>query len=67
MKTHPFANKVTNKPPYTIKSAAVYLSHSTKSIRNLIKRGVLRSSTVTSKILIPACDVDHLVESTCGL
>jgi excisionase family DNA binding protein len=60
-------SKIVNKPPYTIKSAAAYLSHSTKTVRNLIKRGVLRSSTVTRKILIPADDVEELVESTCGL
>ncbi|MFL6519176.1 MAG: helix-turn-helix domain-containing protein [Chthoniobacterales bacterium] len=65
MKTPASIHKVGNNPPYTIKTAAIYLSHSTKSIRNLIKRGVLRSSTVTSKILIPAIDVENLVESTC--
>ena len=59
------SNNVRKNPPYTIKSAALYLSLSTKSIRNLIKRGVLRPCTVTSKILIPACDVENLVESTC--
>ncbi|MEY2520559.1 MAG: Helix-turn-helix domain [Verrucomicrobiota bacterium] len=53
------------RPPYTIKSAAVYLSLSPSTIRRLIKKGVLRSSTVTQKILIPAEDVENLVESTC--
>jgi excisionase family DNA binding protein len=53
------------RPPYTIKSAAKYLSLSTITIRRLIARRVLRSSKVTRKILIPADDVENLVESTC--
>lgn len=53
------------RPPYTIKAAAAYLSLSTKTISRLIKNGVLRSSTITRKTLIPAEDVENLAESTC--
>jgi excisionase family DNA binding protein len=53
--------------PYTIKSAAAYLSLSDDTIRRLIKQRVLRvSSVVKGKLLIPASDVENLVESTCG-
>lgn len=55
------------KPPYTVKSAAKYLNLSTDTIHALIRRGVLRVSTVNPrKFLIPASDVENLVESTCG-
>ena len=55
------------RKPYTIKQAAAYLSFSPNTIRKLIKDGVLRASTVVKgKILIPASDVENLVESTCG-
>jgi len=53
------------RPPYTVQSAAAYLSLSPRTIRNLIKKGVLRTSRITRKILIPAEDVENLVNSTC--
>ncbi|MFL6519178.1 MAG: helix-turn-helix domain-containing protein [Chthoniobacterales bacterium] len=54
------------KRPYTIKSAAAFLGLSDKTIRRLIKSGVLRaSSVVKGKLLIPAADVENLVENTC--
>ena len=53
------------RPPYTVKTAAAYLSLSPRTIRNLIKSGTLRTSRVTRKILIPAEDVENLVDSTC--
>ena len=51
--------------PFTIKRASEYLDLSDDTIRRLIKQGVLRSSMITRKILIPAADVENLVESTC--
>lgn len=53
------------RPPYTVQSAAIYLSLSPRTIRNLIKKRVLRTSRITRKILIPAEDVENLVDSTC--
>jgi excisionase family DNA binding protein len=53
------------KPPYTVQSAAVYLSLPPRTIRNLIKRRMLRTSRITRKILIPAEDVENRVDSTC--
>lgn len=50
---------------YTVQEASVYLRLSTKTIYSLIKRGVLRASTVTRKKMIPAEDVEKLVETTC--
>ena len=53
-------------PPYTIKTAAAYLNVSTKTVRRLIARRVLRASRINPrKFLIPAADVENLVESTC--
>ena len=55
----------TPKNNYTVKEAAEYLAFSPKTIRRLIRRGVLRASKVTAKIKIPALDVEKLIESTC--
>lgn len=52
------------RPPYTVESAATYLSLSPRTIRNLIKKRVLRTSRITRKILIPAEDVEQLVYRT---
>jgi excisionase family DNA binding protein len=66
MKTTAQAKRPISKP-YTIKSAAAYLNFSPTTIRKLIKQRVLRvSSIVPGKLLIPAADVENLVESTCG-
>jgi excisionase family DNA binding protein len=53
------------RKPYTIKAAAAHLGICTKTVHRLIKDGVLRVSTVLPrKFLIPAEDVENLVEST---
>lgn len=54
------------KKPYTIKAAAEHLSLSPRTIRRLIDDRVLRASRIVKgKLLIPAADVEKLVESTC--
>jgi excisionase family DNA binding protein len=54
------------RKPYTIKTAAEFLSLSTATIRRLVDKGVLRSSRITRKILIRAEDVETLVDRTSG-
>jgi excisionase family DNA binding protein len=57
--------KFSRREPYTVPEAAAYLKHSTKTIRRWIKRGLLRTSSVSRKILIVADDVERLVPQTC--
>jgi excisionase family DNA binding protein len=54
------------RKPYTVRQAAAFLSLSTNTIRGLIKSGTLRASRICPrKILIPAEDVEKLVDTTC--
>lgn len=54
-----------HKPAYTIKEAALYLNISTKSVRRLIERKLLRTSKALAKVMILGDDVETLYERTC--
>jgi len=49
----------------TIEESAVALNVSTKTIRRLIKRRLLRSCKAVRKILIPTEDIDSFISRTC--
>jgi len=54
------------RPPYTVKRAALFLGVSVDTVRRLVKKRVLRASRIVKgTTLIPASDVENLVESTC--
>ena len=49
---------------YNIKQAAIYLGISEKSVRRLLKRGVLQSSKALRKLLIPKEQLESFFETT---
>jgi excisionase family DNA binding protein len=50
---------------YTIEETAAVLRISTKSVRRLIKRGLLTGSKALRKILIPRKQVEDFIKATC--
>jgi excisionase family DNA binding protein len=49
----------------TIDEAAAALNVSTKTIRRLIQRRLLRACKAVRKILIPTVDVESFIQRTC--
>jgi excisionase family DNA binding protein len=49
----------------TVKEAAIYLNVSTKTIRRLLERGLLKSSKALRKKLIPCTDLESFFQRTC--
>jgi excisionase family DNA binding protein len=57
---------VPQKHCYSIAEAAKFLGVGQTSIRELIKRGLLRKSKVLRRAIIPGADVETLIERTCS-
>jgi excisionase family DNA binding protein len=57
----------TRKQYYTIKEAADYLSISDKSVRRLVKRGLLRPSRALRKLLIPIAELEGFFARTASI
>lgn len=51
---------------YDIKQAAAVLNCSTKSIRRLIRRGLLKPCSALRKVLIPRKQIEDFIKATCG-
>ena len=51
---------------YDINQAAQALNVSTKSVRRLIRRGLLKPCNALRKVLIPRTQIEGLIKATCG-
>jgi len=51
---------------YDIKQAAQALNCSTKSVRRLIWRGLLKPCSALRKVLIPRKQIEEFIKATCG-
>jgi excisionase family DNA binding protein len=54
------------RPPMTVKEAAEYLQVSTKTIRNLCKRRLIRYSSSLRVFRLNRDDVEKFIERTSG-
>ena len=51
---------------YDINQAAQALNCSTKSVRRLIWRGLLKPCSALRKVLIPRKQIEEFIKATCG-
>ena len=51
---------------YDINQAAQALNCSTKSVRRLIRRGLLKPCCALRKVLIPRKQIEEFIGTTCG-
>ena len=50
---------------YSVKEAAAFLNVSTKTVRRLLERGLLKSSKALRKKLIPCSELETFYQRTC--
>jgi excisionase family DNA binding protein len=57
-------NSENKRRAYTVNETAEIMGVSSKSIRRLIDRGLLRNSKALRKIIIPASEIDRFLKET---